>query len=138
MTNTAAQPSADDWNRVVAANIRAELARKGWSHAQAATALGTNEMWVSRRLSLNGNGKFNADDIVAFAAVVGVPVGDLFNARKAPTPEGGGRSLPEVDSNHQPAGYMPGRLATVTRLTPRGLDAADRGVRAAVHALRSA
>lgn len=119
MAITQHQQAPADWNAVVAANLRAQLALLGWSQAQLATALGTNEMWISRRLK--GGTKFDADEIVMFADFFDVPVADLFNTKKTPAPKGEGRVLPDLDSNQEPADSQPEQEhdATITPLHPR-------------------
>jgi transcriptional regulator with XRE-family HTH domain len=126
-----------DVNKTIAANVRAEFARAGLTHRKVARMLGLNEMWVSRRL--NGKTSWDAQDVQLMADFLRVDPGFLFMSVR-----GGGRGveeewkLPEVDSNHQPAGSQsapennetntglvppkPIRIATRARRTPRPTD----------------
>ena len=115
-------PDAPDLNEVVAENIRAEMARERWSGRKAATALGLNQMYVSRRLS--GETPMDANDIAAFARLLNVSIESLFQTtKKAPTPKSEGQTLPRLDSNQQPAGSQPApeTRATITRITPNAI-----------------
>ena len=98
------QPAHEvDLNRVVADNLRAELSRQRWTGRKAATALGLTHNYVSRRLS--GETPLAPADIVTFASFHEIPITRLFvGTQEAPTPKGEGLSLPELDSNQQPAG----------------------------------
>ena len=98
-------------NLTVAANVRAEIAYAGSTQGDLARAIGMTGMSLSRRL--RDETEFTASEIVTIAAHFGIEPGELFARRnrptatttkKAPTPKGEGRTLPEMDSNHQPAG----------------------------------
>lgn len=111
MTSAQTSPQIEDWNATVASNIRAELARMDLNQAQAATAMGVSEMWVSRRVK--GGVKLDPNDIVLFARLLRLSPGELFidrRPRNTPVneerPQSGvwGRSLPGLDSNQEPAG----------------------------------
>ena len=116
MDNALSKPAATDYNNVVAANIRAELARNGLNQAQAATALGVNEMWISRRLK--SGTPLDSNDIAMFARFLKVSIGTLFEETKKATGGGApsGLSLPDLDSNQEPAGFKP---APIVRLSDR-------------------
>ena len=92
-----------DVNQLVADNVRAELSRQRWSGRQAAVALGVTNTYVSRRTS--GTTPMTPSDLSMFAEFLDVPVSRFFaDTQKAPTRMGEGLSLPELDSNQQPAG----------------------------------
>jgi transcriptional regulator with XRE-family HTH domain len=59
----------------VGANVRAELARRGLPAADLAAELGVSCASVSRRLA--GRTPFSADELVATASWLGVPLTDL-------------------------------------------------------------
>lgn len=82
-----AETTADtDYNRIVAGNIRAELARADISQVKAAAALGVTEMWISRRLK--GRTPLDANDIALFARYLGVPVSTFFETIDRPVRAG--------------------------------------------------
>ena len=62
----------------VAANIRAELARKGISQADLAATLHKSQPTVSRRLL--GRVPFSVDELDIIAGVLGVPMAELVAA----------------------------------------------------------
>ena len=102
MTNADVQ-SALDPNQVVAANLRAEMSRQRWTGRKMAGALGLTQTYVNRRTS--GITPLTPADIVLFADLIGVPVWKLFEGmQKGPAGGAAGPSLPELDSNQQPAG----------------------------------
>jgi len=89
---TAEKAQTNDYNLVVADNIRAELSRERWSARKAAVALGVSNNWMHRRLT--GETPLDPNDIVMFARFLGVDVSDLFSAKKkTPTANDGGRVL---------------------------------------------
>lgn len=97
---------------IVADNLRAEIARKRLSGRQVANSLGLGQMYIARRLS--GDVELSASDIIAFSDLLGIDPGVLFEGTKnAPTPKGGGKQLPELDSNQQPAGNKPNNVIEV-------------------------
>jgi transcriptional regulator with XRE-family HTH domain len=61
---------------LVAANIRAEVARRALTQQQLADMLGVGQWWISRRLT--GNVPISADDLVRIAAALGVPAATLL------------------------------------------------------------
>lgn len=72
-------------------NVRYIMGERGMSQVQLAVDLGLTESQVSRRLS--GSVDWTADDIEKAARLLRVGIERLFTL-----------PLPEVDSNHQPAG----------------------------------
>src|ERR1022692_4135759 len=62
--------------RVIAAEVRAELARKQLSGVRAARALGWTQNYISRRLS--GTVPFDVADLIALANLLEVPVTTFF------------------------------------------------------------
>lgn len=62
----------------VAANIRAELARKGISQAELAASLNKSQPTVSRRLL--GRVPFSVDELDIIAAILDVPMAELVAA----------------------------------------------------------
>lgn len=80
-------------HEIVAANVRAELARAGISGRRAADQLGLGVLYVSRRL--NGSIEMDINDVVAFANLLNVDIATLFEGtKKAPTPKGEGQMVP--------------------------------------------
>lgn len=63
-------------NAIVAANARAELARRDEKQADLALAAGWTKATASRRLS--GNSEWTATDLDRAAAHFGIPVADLL------------------------------------------------------------
>lgn len=110
MTNHAFSQPANQAAQIIAANLDAELTRKRWTKRKAAEALGLTHMYVSRRA--NGEVELSGSDLAMFAGFLEVPVSRFFVG------------LPEVDSNHQPAGSQSAAstrgLAPVTPLPLRG------------------
>ena len=90
-------------NDLVAANLRAEMGRQRWTGRKMAAALGMTAPYVNRRMS--GATPMTAEDMVMFADLIGIPVTRLFlGMQKGPAGGAAGPSLPELDSNQQPAG----------------------------------
>lgn len=89
-TQTVAERYAHE---IVAANVRAELARAGISGRRAADQLGLGVLYVSRRL--NGSIEMDINDVVAFANLLNVDIATLFEGtEKVPTPKGEGQMVP--------------------------------------------
>lgn len=65
-------------NATVAANARAELARRGEKQADLALAAGWTKTTASRRL--NGSSDWTATDLDRAAAHFGLPVSDLLTS----------------------------------------------------------
>lgn len=89
--------------------------------AQLAEALDVSRATISNYE--NGVSKPSKLQVAAWAVVTDTDVDWLRtgHTETAPTPKGGGRGLPEMDSNHQPAGVKPGADArsNVIALTSR-------------------
>lgn len=81
-------------NMRLARNVRYIMSERGISQVQLALDLGLTESQVSRRLS--GSVDWTPDDIEKAARLLRVGIERLFTL-----------PLPEVDSNHQPAGFTP-------------------------------
>lgn len=81
-------------NMRLARNVRYIMGERGISQVQLALDLGLTESQVSRRLS--GSVDWTPDDIEKAARLLRVGIERLFTL-----------PLPEVDSNHQPAGFTP-------------------------------
>jgi transcriptional regulator with XRE-family HTH domain len=62
----------DGATELVAAEIRAEMARQRVSHADVAAKLGVSRPWLSRRLS--GDTSMSVDDVAKIAEALGVPL----------------------------------------------------------------
>jgi transcriptional regulator with XRE-family HTH domain len=69
-------------SRRLAAEIRAELARRGLSNRRFAMMLGVNYMWVNRRIGMSANQDLTLEDLDRIAAALGVPTGQLVAAAK--------------------------------------------------------
>lgn len=124
-----------------AAALDGMLKAERWTRRKVALAIGSNPTYVNARM--NGQVDLTFSDIEAIAPLLKMSapqlVAVLQDAEKAPTPKGEGLSLPEMDSNHQPADVQPGHhLATVTQLPSRALEATERGEIATIHYLKSA
>ena len=89
--------------QLVAANLAAELTRQRWSGRKAAAALGLTNVYVSRRAS--GELECSASDLAMFAEFLDIPVSRFFEGKKKGPAGGAARpSLPDLDSNQEPAG----------------------------------
>ena len=66
-------------HRAVAAEVRAQLARRRISGRQAAFALGWKQPYIARRLS--GDIPFDVNDLAALARLLEVPVTEFFDVR---------------------------------------------------------
>lgn len=109
MTNIATGTAA-----LVVQHARADRMRdllEPWSlrKLEARTGLGRNYL----QSRLNGTTALSISDVEVLAPVIRMTPGDLFaelmsiNDETAPTPKGGGHSLPGLDSNQEPAGSQP-------------------------------
>ena len=77
-----------------------------------AERLGLQQSALSKKL--RGERRWFVSDLITVADVLDVTVGQLVGeTQKAPTPKSEGQWLPELDSNQQPAGFMPGELIHV-------------------------
>lgn len=96
------------------ANIRAELARAHVTQGAAADVIGVSGPQFSARMS--GRMDFRVHEVFALAGWLGVPVSRFLpdSSIDLTMTEGGTRvgtasvaTLPWIDSNDQPAGYLP-------------------------------
>jgi transcriptional regulator with XRE-family HTH domain len=98
---------------LVIQEVRAEMGRAGINMTRLGQITGTNQQYWSRRLT--GLTPFDIDDLAALAFILQVPMSTFIPTftPEEPTPVGqkkgpaGGAarpSLPELDSNQQPAG----------------------------------
>lgn len=86
--------SIDRPREYVAANVRAEAARRRWSQADLAGRLGVSQETLSRRLT--GRVVIDVDELVDMAAALGVSPAELLTRRPSPL---GDAQLPlEVDA----------------------------------------
>jgi transcriptional regulator with XRE-family HTH domain len=60
----------------VAAELRAEIARQSLTQQELAERLGERQWWVSRRVT--GEVSVTAEDLVRFAAALGVPAAQFL------------------------------------------------------------
>lgn len=101
---------AYDFSAIVAENIRALAARRGYTQVRIADALGLNQSTVSLRW--NGKRAWPLEDIARVAVILSTTPWDL--ATPSPEYERGQsdglapvRRLPRLDSNQQPFDYRP-------------------------------
>jgi transcriptional regulator with XRE-family HTH domain len=93
MTNNSAQLQSThrvNANAIVAANVRAEIGRANISQSDLASALGENDMWLSRRL--NSRPAFSTDEVQAIADYFNIKPGELFIEHRRPG-NGGARKI---------------------------------------------
>lgn len=89
------EPRTMSASALVAAEIRAELARQGLNQTDLGNRLGRNRTWVSMRLKAgSGAQDLRIDEIVEMAKALNVSVQGLLS------------QLPRLDSNQQPSGYL--------------------------------
>jgi predicted transcriptional regulator len=69
-------PMTSPFSERVAANVRAELARRSLSQTDLARMLGTTQQAVSRRIS--GKVPFDTEELNSIAEQLGVPVASLI------------------------------------------------------------
>ncbi|MFC6153666.1 helix-turn-helix domain-containing protein, partial [Nocardioides yefusunii] len=72
MTQQVVSISADTPSRKIAAEFRAQLARRGLRQADIGAALGKPQAWVSRRLSATGDHVFTIEEVLEMANVLGL------------------------------------------------------------------
>ena len=115
MSNVIELREGDYVRSAIADEVRAYMARRRVSAAALGRATGTTQQYWSRRLT--GLTAFDTDDLANLSRILQVPMAaflpfdepldDAPETKKAPTPKSGGRKLPELDSNQQPAGFKP-------------------------------
>jgi len=71
--------------QIVASNIRAELARNGWSQEDLAEKLGINRVTLNRRL--RGQLPWSLEQLDAAASALDVPLAELLRARRDSNPQ---------------------------------------------------
>ena len=110
MTNTATGSSATDLQLARAGRLRDLI--EPWSLRKLESRTGLGRNYLSTRLS--GTVALSISDVEVLAPVIRMTPAELFaelltvgNDEKAPTPKGGGSSLPGLDSNQEPAGSQP-------------------------------
>jgi transcriptional regulator with XRE-family HTH domain len=81
-------------SRLIAAEIRAEMARQGLSQREVAKRLNVSDIWISRRVSPKSTVQITVEEVEAMAEALGVSSQRLLAAW-----------LPRLDSNQQPSGY---------------------------------
>ncbi|WP_372972013.1 helix-turn-helix domain-containing protein [Micrococcus luteus] len=108
MTNSN-EESGSDFNSMVAAEVRAWLARSGKRQADLAAALGVSQSGISHRL--RARVAFTLEELATIAEVFDITLAELLGpvilqARRSPRTDmvGAGASarLPRLDSNQQP------------------------------------
>lgn len=65
-------------NAQVAAEVRAEMGRRGMSNAELARQLGVSEAWTTRRLGKKADTPLNLIDLQRIAAALRVPLATFF------------------------------------------------------------
>ena len=120
MTNSNDE-SGSDFNSMVAAEVRAWLARSGKRQADLAAALGVSQSGISHRL--RARVAFTLEELATIAEVFDITLAELLGpvilqARRSPHTDmvGAGASarLPRLDSNQQPFGYLSPKLINDT------------------------
>lgn len=76
MTATALEASHPTYQELVAAQVRAEVARAKVSGRRIAVALGVDPSYVSRRMT--GHTPFTPDELAVIATVLGIPIARLL------------------------------------------------------------
>ena len=103
------EESGSDFNSMVAAEVRAWLARSGKRQADLAAALGVSQSGISHRL--RARVAFTLEELATIAEVFDITLAELLGpvilqARRSPRTDmvGAGASarLPRLDSNQQP------------------------------------
>lgn len=75
-------PAHSALNRTTAAELRAELARRNLTIAEASDIIGVHVDWLSRRVSKKGHTRITLDDLELISAKLGVGVVELINPRR--------------------------------------------------------
>jgi transcriptional regulator with XRE-family HTH domain len=101
-------------SEAVAANLRAEIARRRVRQIDVAMAMGVSQATVSRKLS--GSVPLTVADVYAMADLLHVPVHVLVPDDPDPATRNPGTGLPREDSNLQPAGRR--RVISLVRSMP--------------------
>jgi len=80
----------------IAAEVRAEMARRGLSARKFALQLGVSNMWVNRRVGMHADQELTLEDLERISASLGITWQKLLRDADL---------LPRLDSNQQPSGY---------------------------------
>jgi transcriptional regulator with XRE-family HTH domain len=75
-------------SRRIAAEIRAEAARQGVSIREVARRLEVSQMWLSRRVKVDGDVDMTFEELVRIAAALDVPLDRLLSAAGWPVTYG--------------------------------------------------
>lgn len=78
MTMTPGPATWTSLNAQVAAEVRAEMGRRGMSNAELARSLGVSEAWTTRRLGKRADTPLNLVDLQRVAAALAVPLATFF------------------------------------------------------------
>lgn len=127
-TELRTESEAQPLHVLVAANVRAEMARAGISQARVAEALHTSQQSVSQKRS--GRTPFSLNDLEVVAPLLGLTVAELIDGRRSPNPAGPVLALQPTDLRGTPAGVISildripsasaaepdGQLGTVTQM----------------------
>lgn len=80
MTMTPGPATWTSLNAQVAAEVRAEMGRRGMSNAELARLLGVSEAWTTRRLGKRAESPLSLVDLQRIAAALRVPLAVFFTA----------------------------------------------------------
>jgi transcriptional regulator with XRE-family HTH domain len=108
MVNVAKLPDRESPAGYVAGEVRAHLARRGWSGSRLASELGQTQAWISRRLT--GDVAFDANELARIGDLLDVHPGEFFPDFDEVLParqRWARRSfvLPDLDSNQEPIDF---------------------------------
>lgn len=88
---------------MIGERIHALLWRSRLSQATFAKTLGVSQSTMSKKL--RGERPWYTGELIATSQALDVTIAYLYGETKeAPTPKGGGHTLPDLDSNQEPAG----------------------------------
>ena len=79
----------------IAAEVRAEMARRGLSARRFALQLGVSNMWVNRRVGMHADQDLTLEDLERISSALGITWQKLLRDADL---------LPRLDSNQQPSG----------------------------------
>ena len=97
---------------VLLGNVRAEMARAKVSQTRAAIALGISQAQMSERM--NGVVDFRVHELLVLAQLTQVPPSRFLDGLDV--------ELPRLDSNQEPAGYLPSAFAFYHRDPKSGVN----------------
>lgn len=101
----AQSPDPTPFRELLAAEVRAHLARQRLSNRKFARMLGLQPTWVDRRL--NGTTPMTADDIDLFASALGLTPEQLMAGAFRPQPGFAGQAVTHVCSDAKQASIIP-------------------------------